>query len=189
MEFRALVEELTNSEETINGAASATDDWAESLAKLKNQIFLALQPLSTKMFDVLSELADKIVDKVTPAIEKLGEAFANMPEGVQVAILAIAGILALIGPLIQGIGALVIAGPGLAKMFGFISTAVTFLSSLLSTLAGVILPVLAAAAAALGVPIWAIVAIIAVVIAAIVLLIKYFDEIWHFKAFGQLVVE
>ena len=190
MEFRALVEELTNSEETINGAASATDDWAESLAKLKNQIFLALQPLSTKMFDVLSELADKIVDKVTPAIEKLGEAFANMPEGVQVAILAIAGILALIGPLIQGIGALVIAGPGLAKMFGFISTAVTFLSSLLSTLAGVIMPVLAAAAAALGVPIWAIVAIIAVVIAAIVLLIKYFDEIMAIlKAFGQLVVE
>ncbi len=190
MEFRALVEELTNSEETINGAASATDDWAESLAKLKNQIFLAMEPISSVMFETLNELVAKIADDVTPAIERLGEAFKNLPQGVQVAILAIAGILALIGPLLQGIGALVIAGPGLAKMFGFISTAVTFLSGLLSTLASVILPVLAAAAAALGVPIWAIVAIIAAVIAAIVLLIKYFDEIMAiFKAFGQLIVE
>ena len=190
IEFQALVEELTNSEETINSATKATDDWAEGLAKLKNQIFLAMEPISSVMFETLNELVAKIADDVTPALERLGEAFANLPQGVQVAILAIAGLLALIGPLLQGLGAIVIAAPGIAAAFGFISTAVTFLSGLLSTLAGVILPALAAAAAALGVPIWAVVAAIAAVVAIVVLLIKYWDEIIAgFRTFGQVVVE
>ena len=190
IEFQALVEELTNSEETINSATAATDDWAESLAKLKNQIFLAMEPISSVMFETLNELVAKIADDVTPALERLGEAFANLPQGVQVAILAIAGLLALIGPLLQGIGMIVIAAPGLSAAFGFISTAVTFLSGQLSALAGVILPALAAAAAALGVPIWAVVAAIAAVVAIVVLLIKYWDEIIAgFRTFGQVVVE
>lgn len=190
LEYQGLIEELIKSKETINGAAAATDDWAENLAKLKNQILLALEPLSTQMFDVLGDLVDKITVQVTPALEKMGDAFAKIPEGVQIAILALAGILALIGPLLQGIGMLVLAAPGLTVIFEGIAGAVTFLGGLLSSLAGVIMPVLAAAAAALGLPIWAVVAAIAAVIAIITLLIVYFDEIMAaMRTLGEVVVE
>jgi len=190
IEFQALVEELTNSEETINSATKATDDWAEGLAKLKNQIFLAMEPISSVMFETLNELVAKIADDVTPALERLGEAFANLPQGVQVAILAIAGLLALIGPLLQGIGSIVIAGPGLLKIGGAIVKGGTALAGVFSSISGVVLPALGTALGAVTWPVIAVVAAIAALVAIVVLLIKYWDEIIAgFRTFGQVVVE
>lgn len=49
-------------------------------------------------------------------MQKLADGFANLPQGVQVTVVALAGIAALLGPIMQGIEAIVVAGPGLLKI-------------------------------------------------------------------------
>jgi len=116
LEYEALVQELMNSKETINGVADETDDWAEGLAKLKNQVMVAAEPIATTLFDALNKLVP-LIEKAVPPLQKMADSFANMPQGLQVAIVAFAALLALMGPLLQGIGAIVIAAPGLAAAF------------------------------------------------------------------------
>ena len=116
LEYEALVQELMNSKETINGVADETDSWTEGLAKLKNQVMVAAEPIATTLFDALNKLVP-LIEKAVPPLQKMADSFANMPQGVQVAIVAFAALLALMGPLLQGIGAIVIAAPGLAAAF------------------------------------------------------------------------
>jgi TP901 family phage tail tape measure protein len=116
LEYEALVQELMNSKETINGVADETDSWTEGLAKLKNQVMVAAEPIATTLFDALNKLVP-LIEKAVPPLQKMADSFANMPQGLQVAIVAFAALLALMGPLLQGIGAIVIAAPGLAAAF------------------------------------------------------------------------
>jgi len=135
LEYEALVQELMNSKETINGVADETDDWAEGLAKLKNQVMVAAEPIATTLFDALNKLVP-LIEKAVPPLQKMADSFANMPQGVQVAIVAFAALLALVGPLLQGIGAIVIAAPGLAAAFtvmtGPIGLAVVAIAALIA---------------------------------------------------------
>lgn len=48
---------LGASKDTISGVASETDDWKESLQTLKNNAFLALEPVATKFFNYLNDTA------------------------------------------------------------------------------------------------------------------------------------
>lgn len=175
--YEELVQELINSKETINGVAKETDDWAEGLAKLKNNVLVATEPIATTLFDALNNLVP-LLEKAVPPLEKLAQGFANLPQGVQVAIVALAGIAALLGPLLQGIGAIVIAAPGLAAIFTKIGAVASWLATVALPAVGTALGVLAAA---LGISVGAIVAIIAGLVVAGYLLIKNWDEI---KAFG-----
>ena len=124
-----------NSKETINGVADETDSWTEGLAKLKNQVMVAAEPIATTLFDALNKLVP-LIEKAVPPLQKMADSFANMPQGVQVAIVAFAALLALMGPLLQGIGAIVIAAPGLAAAFtvmtGPIGLAVVAIAALIA---------------------------------------------------------
>ncbi|NLB52089.1 MAG: phage tail tape measure protein [Syntrophomonadaceae bacterium] len=183
LEYAALLKELVGSKETINGVAKETDDFAERLAQLKNNILIVTKPISTTFFDALDELMP-LLERAVPTLEKLADSFANLPKGAQMAILAIAGIVALIGPLLQGIGTMVIAGPGLIAMFGKIKVVLIALISPLKMLASVVIPAvstaLTALAAVVGVSVGWLIAIIVGLIAAGVLIYKNWDEI---KAF------
>jgi TP901 family phage tail tape measure protein len=186
--FADLMAELEASEETIESATEATDSWAESLAKLKNRVAMAIEPIASTMFDTLSELVETIADSVTPAIEKMGEAFEGMPKSVQVTILAIMGLLAVTGPLIKGIGAIVMAAPGLSAAFSAMGPIITGITGAFSTLAGVVMPLLGAAAAALGVSIGPLLLALAAIVAVVILVIKNFDEAKQMaRDFGEFV--
>jgi len=180
LEYEELVKELLNSKETINGVADETDDWAEGLAKLKNQVMIATEPIATTLFDALNGLVP-LLEKAVPPLEKLAQGFADLPQGAQVAILAIAGIVALIGPLLQGIGAIVIAAPGLAVIFGKIAAVGATLAGVFSSISGVVLPALGAALGAITAPVALVIAAIAALIAIGVLLYKNWDEIAAFS--------
>ena len=64
-----LVAGIEGSGETILGAAAETDDFAEKFAKLKNRVFLALEPLGELTFEVLNKLADFLL----PVVDSLGK--------------------------------------------------------------------------------------------------------------------
>ena len=176
LEYEELVKELIDSKETINGVAAETDDWAEGLAKLKNNVLIATEPIATTLFDALNGLVP-LLEKAVFLLEKLAQGFADLPQGAQVAILAIAGIVALIGPLLQGIGAIVIAAPGLAVIFGKIAAVGTTLAGVFSSISGVVLPALGAALGAITAPVALVIAAIAALIAIGVLLYKNWDTI------------
>lgn len=110
--YEELVKELLNSKETINGVAGETDDWAEGLAKLKNQVMIATEPIATTLFDALNGLVP-LLEKAVKPIEKLAEGFANLPQGVQAGILAILGLAAALGPLLSIMGSVVVIASGM----------------------------------------------------------------------------
>lgn len=201
--YEELVQELINSKETINGVAEETDDWAESLLKLKNRIMIATEPLANAFFDAINKLIDPLEQQMVPAIEDLAEGFAGLPKPVQGATAAFVGLAAAIGPILQGIGMIAIAAPALGPTFtvlgavisgvftGLIAGVTGFASTLWSIVGGlgtvfvtvgkVIATAAAALAAALGISVGAMVAIIVGLIAAGYLVIKNWDAI---KAFG-----
>lgn len=53
---------ITEGEDTIRGAARDTDDWRESLTRLKNKALVALEPIATGLFNAVGWLADAMVD-------------------------------------------------------------------------------------------------------------------------------
>ena len=164
LEYEELVQELLKSKETINGVAGETDDWAEGLAKLKNQVMIATEPIAGALFGAINGLIPLLERAIVP-VTNLAEKFANMPQGVQVAILAFAGLLAALGPVLQFIGAIVIAAPGVAAAFSAISTAGGVLAGVLG---------------AITLPIALIIAGIAALITIGVLLYKNWDELMAF---------
>lgn len=120
-EGRFSVDELVNTiaggSETIMGAAEQTNDYAERFTVLKNQVTAAAIPLGTTLFDSINKLMPTI-EKVINFVAGLIEKFANLPNGTQTAILAIAGIAAAIGPVITTIGGLVSAAGSVGAAFG-----------------------------------------------------------------------
>lgn len=179
--YEELVAELVKSKETINGVAEETDDWAEGLAKLKNNVLIATEPIATTLFDALNGLVP-VLEKAVPPLQKLADGFASLPQGAQVAVLALVGLAAAMGPVLTFIGSIVIAAPGIAAAFSGIATAAASLGGVLSAIGGVVLPVLGAAFGAITAPIALVIAAIAALVAGGYLLIKNWKEI---AAFGS----
>lgn len=172
--YEELVKELQASKETINGVASETDDWSEHLKQLKNNIMVATEPITSVFFDALNGLVP-LIESVVPPLEKLANWFANLPASAQIVILALSGLVAAVGPLLQGIGAVVMAGPGLIAIFGKMAAAGTALSGVFGGIAGA-LPALGAALGAITAPIAIAIAAIAALVAGGVWLWKHWDE-------------
>jgi TP901 family phage tail tape measure protein len=52
-DIAAYVDAIANGTDTIQGAATDTDDWREKLQLLKNKVFVALEPLATRVFGAI----------------------------------------------------------------------------------------------------------------------------------------
>lgn len=117
-------------------------------------------------------IGQNILPVITPIIQKLTEmiqAFGKLSPGVQKAVLAIAGIVAVIGPALVIIGTLISSIGAIVGVFGTLSTAIAG--------AGGIAAVFGAAIAALTGPVGLVIAAIAAGIAIGVLLYKNWDKL------------
>lgn len=62
-EYQALLDQITNGEDTIHGAAEETADFAEKWGKLSNQLKVMAEPMSAVFFT----LASTLIDELAPA--------------------------------------------------------------------------------------------------------------------------
>lgn len=104
--FDDLIRSARESGETINKAAEDSMALGEKLAVMRSKVMLAAEPLGNallKAFDQLMPYLDKGLDLLT----KLAEGFAALPSSVQFSIVAFAGVVAAIGPVLWMFGSLV----------------------------------------------------------------------------------
>lgn len=105
----ALVSELTNSTETIEGASLDTMDFAEKMQILKNKMSVSLAPLGNSVFDsmnALMPLAEKGIGILTNIIGKFGKVIPQiMPKffnGIEKITAVITGLIPVIEKVIKG---------------------------------------------------------------------------------------
>lgn len=67
--------------DTINAAASQTDDWREKLKLLMNKAFIILEPLATKVFSGITTAIDKVTPYFAAMARWLSE---NLPKAMKV---------------------------------------------------------------------------------------------------------
>lgn len=132
--------------DAINKDASLsklTDTVGIRFQKMMERIFVAIEPLGNTLLSVLEPL----LAQITPIIERLGTAFAAMSEPVKIAVVAVLGFAAALGPLLIGVGAIVSAVGAIAgavAALGGLTIVVPVLAAL-----GIMLAQLAAGAALL----------------------------------------
>jgi TP901 family phage tail tape measure protein len=85
LSFEEMQAAIAGGSETILGAGSDTQDFAEKLTMLKNRVFLAIEPIATRVFTKIGE----VMDDLGPKVEQLT---AWMTENKDVVIVA-AGII------------------------------------------------------------------------------------------------
>ena len=83
--------------------AKASQSFNETLGTLKNAATLALAPLGIQMIESMKKLIPVIADVIS-VVAKMVDLFTKLPEGVQTFLLAVGGIIAVIGPVIIALG-------------------------------------------------------------------------------------
>lgn len=64
LSYEDMTAAIAGGGETILGASADTQDFAEKLTMLKNRVFLAIEPIATKVFNAIGEAMDKLGPKV-----------------------------------------------------------------------------------------------------------------------------
>lgn len=105
LDFDALLNSLKNGKETINGAAKATDGFAEKFQTLKNKLSLALKPLADGLLGALEDLIPSIVDAAKGVGDLIKEFNKLSPETKKIILMAI-GLSAALGPVVKVVGTL-----------------------------------------------------------------------------------
>lgn len=88
LSYEDMLGSLQNGKDSIMGASNNTQDFGEKLTKLKNKVFLALQPIAEQVFNAVG----KAVEKVGPVIESLTK-WLGKHKGVLIAVAAVIGTL------------------------------------------------------------------------------------------------
>jgi TP901 family phage tail tape measure protein len=73
LSYEDMTAAIAGGGETILGASGDTQDFAEKLTMLKNRVFLAIEPIATKVFNKIGELMDTLgpkVDELTKFMEE-----------------------------------------------------------------------------------------------------------------------
>jgi len=146
---------------TAEAYAIQTKSLAEQLKSLRNNVQVALQRIGQDLAPTVGAIAG--------GLKFLVNAFTQLPAPVRQVIVAVAALLALLGPVLMIVGAMASGWGALVAIGGM-------LAGVFSTLAG-ILPVVAAGIAAVGWPVLLVVAAIAALVAAGYLLIKNWDAV------------
>jgi hypothetical protein len=111
-------------ERTQGGAANQTRIFTESLKQVGQQLGAVILPLFTKL--------------ITAVNEKI-KAFSNLSEGTKKTIVVIAGLVAVVGPLILAIGVILSAIPAIVAGFALVSGAIVPVLAGIVLLTGVIM--------------------------------------------------
>lgn len=108
LDLDALAASMSNTGDTIDKAARATDDWAERWQTFKNQLAVGLEPIATGVFNVvnteLTGLADWVSghqDEVIRFFGRVGDAAITGAQGV---LTFASSSLRALGDLIKGLG-------------------------------------------------------------------------------------
>ena len=120
---------LADNKLMLEGADGAASDMAKTMndnAKGDLKIFQsAMQELSIQIYDILEPSIRKIIQSLTGFAEKI----QNMPQGLKVAALSIAGIAAVIGPVLVGLGTLAASLGAVITFVGSVSSAIGILGT------------------------------------------------------------
>lgn len=107
---------------TAEDLNTAFASWEETAGAQFKQVIADMQVQLIRLGDILVPiLADRvlpIVDHVVDAVEKLVTVFEDLPAPVQYGVLAFVGLLAVLGPLLTGLGLMVMALGALAPVAG-----------------------------------------------------------------------
>ncbi|RJQ09890.1 MAG: phage tail tape measure protein [Bacillota bacterium] len=119
-EIDDLVAALGKSSGAIRSASEDTWDLGETWAQTKNRIMLAVQPLGS----ILAKLGEEWIPKVSGAVERLAGWFSGLTEEQQRTVLAIAGIVAAIGPALAVLGTVIKTVSGLGSVLSWLTSPV-----------------------------------------------------------------
>lgn len=122
MDLDGLITTLKDSPETINGAAEATNDFAEKFTVLKNKVVLALEPLAVDVFGAINNLVP-LFEKITVKIEGFANWVAQLTPAQQEMILNFALITAALGPVLSIIGTLFTVASAITGIIATVSGA------------------------------------------------------------------
>jgi phage-related minor tail protein len=121
-EIDDLMKSLAGSDETINKAARDTMSFGESMAVLKNQLTLAMEPLGRVLLD-LFDIASPEIAKGIGYIEKLTQAFADLDPDERAKKIKMLGMVMGGGLVLTAIGKLAGALTGIIGLFKIIGGA------------------------------------------------------------------
>lgn len=119
--------------EVVN-ASPAVDSIAIRFAKLKDRIFLALEPIGATILSVF----EKIIPLVEPVIMSLANVFANLSPTIQTIVVAFGAVAAALGPVLMAVGAVLPTVISLGSAIAGAAAAVGGLAPLLGIAAAVI---------------------------------------------------
>jgi TP901 family phage tail tape measure protein len=108
-----LVESLQKADGVIDTTTQSTETFGEKWAKVKNKVLLALEPIGRQIMDV----AEKAIPKIEGAVSSMAEKIAQMSDETKQKLLALAGVMAVGGPLLMAISAVVSSLSTLAGAF------------------------------------------------------------------------
>lgn len=131
-----LVNTLKGSKETINSAAADTLSFAEKWDLFKNKVQLAAEPLGNALLNAFEKLFPYL-EKAVTAIASLAEKFSQLPEGLQLAIVGFAGLVAAIGPLLMLFGSIATGIGSLLSTFKLVTGGAAAFGGALSALGAV----------------------------------------------------
>lgn len=121
LEGRFAVEELLAqieaSPETIKAAGEETETFAEKLAILRNNATLALEPVGTRLMEALTRVMPQLLAAAN-YVAALAEKFAALSPQTQTTILAVVGLVAVLGPALIVLGQVVAAIAGIVTVLG-----------------------------------------------------------------------
>lgn len=64
LSYEDMTAAIANGGDTILGAGADTQDFAEKLTQLKNRVFLAIEPIATKVFGAIGDAMDQLGPKI-----------------------------------------------------------------------------------------------------------------------------
>lgn len=126
--------------------ATITESISSRFGKAVDRVMIALRPLGLAIVNAITPAINALV----PFIEKLGKAFADLPQPAQQAILILGGLAALLGPALVVIGGIVTSLGGLMTALAAIGGVIGTIGfpALLAILAGLVVQITALATAA-----------------------------------------
>lgn len=73
LSFEDMQKAITGGSDTILGASADTQDFGEKLTTLKNRVFVALEPMATKVFGAIGDAVEKLAPKVEQLTKWMSE--------------------------------------------------------------------------------------------------------------------